>query len=161
MGREIRRVPPNWKHPKNDNGEYRRCIDKDYETAARLWESEFMQFMRGNHEAANYGCDHFWEWESPPDEDYCRPAFSEEPTWFQVYETVSEGTPVTPPFATEAELIDWLVNKGEMRGTQYEQRFSRRAAEQFIKAGSAPSLVVSSEHGVLSGIEAMGCAADD
>ena len=26
MGREIRRVPPNWEHPKNDNGEFRSML---------------------------------------------------------------------------------------------------------------------------------------
>lgn len=36
----------------------------------------------------------------------------EEATWFQMYETVSEGTPVTPPFETREELVEYLVANG-------------------------------------------------
>ena len=160
MGREVRRVPPNWKHPRYDEGpntgEFKSCNDEDYETASKRWEADFASFMRGEHKACEYGSiRHFWEWESPPDEETCRPAFTEPATWFQVYQTVSEGSPVTPPFATEEALIDWLVEQGESHGTKYEKKYTRAAASAFVKAGSAPSMVVSS-HGVLTGIGFMG-----
>ncbi len=51
----------------------------------------------------------FWGEPPEPNDPTLRPEYEEEPTWFQVYETVSEGTPVTPPFATEQELSDYLV----------------------------------------------------
>jgi hypothetical protein len=37
MGREIRRVPPNWEHPKDADGNYKSMYDWEYETAAREW----------------------------------------------------------------------------------------------------------------------------
>jgi hypothetical protein len=44
-----------------------------------------------------------------------------EATWFQAWETVTEGTPVTPPFATTDELVDYLatpVGSQERRGVR-------------------------------------------
>lgn len=147
MGREIRMVPPNWEHPRwtaddtSDRhriGKIRPTYDQDYESAAKEWLAELAAFKPT--EYANY----YWEWAGgPPDETAYRPAFTEEPTWFQVYETVSEGTPVTPPFATQDELIDYLVNVGEMAGTQYARKFSRESATKFVKgSGYAPSMIV-------------------
>lgn len=49
----------------------------------------------------------------PPEREYYRSWKDEDATWFQVWETVSEGTPVTPPFATKEELIDYLVANGD------------------------------------------------
>lgn len=52
---------------------------------------------------------------------------------WQVWETVSEGSPVTPVFATAELLIDYLV---ESDGWQ------RDSAVRFVKAAWAPSLIV-------------------
>jgi hypothetical protein len=72
------------------------------------------------------------------------------PTWFQVYETVSEGTPVTPPFATKEELVDYLVANGDFwdqhRG---DGGWSRENAEAFVGAGFAMSLVVNTATGTI------------
>lgn len=48
-----------------------------------------------------------------------------------LYETVSEGTPVTPVFSTADELIDHLVNVGNFWGEKYE----RRNAEALVGTG--------------------------
>lgn len=64
-------------------------------------------------------------------------------TAFQIYENVSEGTPVSPVFATPAEMSRWLVDQG------YEQA----AADAFIAQGFAPLLVVSPD-AVVDGIAA-------
>ena len=37
MGREIRRVPANWEHPKDERGNYKPLLDSDFETEARKW----------------------------------------------------------------------------------------------------------------------------
>ena len=160
MGREVRQVPPNWEHPRYTDrdaprsqliGKYRPCFDQDFEAAAAEWVEGFDQWRAGKHPCQD---DYpYWEWKSPPERDSCRPKFSQEPTWWQVYETVSEGTPVTPPFPTKEELVDWLVNKGENHGTEYEERFSRKAAEGFVEAGYALSMVVSGGR-AMRGIEA-------
>lgn len=66
-----------------------------------------------------------------------------------VYETVSEGTPLTPTFATAEELVDWLTEKG----TSSDPPMSREAAERFVTGGWAPSLMVTGGR-VYSGLEA-------
>lgn len=155
MGREIRRVPPNWEHPRytaddardrRNIGEYKSLYDEDYETAAQEWLKNFDLWRAGAHpsQSGKYASDskYYWEWDTPPNEEYYRPKFTTEPTWYQAYETVSEGSPVTPPFATQAELIDYLVNVGEMAGTQYQRKLSRPAAEKFVSGGWAPSMIV-------------------
>lgn len=166
MGREIRRVPPNWEHPRytaenarysNHIGSFIPMLDKDYETAAAEWIEAFDLWRKGEHESqrGEYASrsKYYWEYESPPDEETHRPAFAEEPTWFQMYETVSEGTPCTPPFATKAELVDWLVEKGESHGTQYERRYTRAQAEAFVEQEWAPSMVFTTERGLETGVQ--------
>ena len=72
-----------------------------------------------------------------------RPKFEDEPTWFQVYETVSEGSPVTPPFATREELVEYLVKNGD--DWDQKQRtggWDRAAAEAFVRQEWAPSMIV-------------------
>jgi hypothetical protein len=157
MGREIRRVPPHWEHPRytsdnarnsRDVGRFMSMADQDYETAAREWLEECDLWRAGTHKAqSGKYCSKlrfYWEYAGgPPDEDHCRPAFTAKPTWYQVYETVSEGSPVTPPFATEDELIEYLVTVGEMAGTEYNRKYSRPAAEKFVReTGWAPSMSV-------------------
>jgi len=149
MGREIRMVPPNWEHPKQDNGHYEPMFDEDFDTALNEWIEGYELWKKGEHpeqqeEECNYP---FWEWMGgPPNPDSYRPAFTEDPTWYQTYENVSEGTPVTPPFATKEELIEYLVEHGtfwDVRrvadGRQDRVGWDRKAAEQFVKAEYAPS----------------------
>ncbi len=92
MGREIRRVPPNFTHPTDKAGEP----------------------IPGAHCEILYGID---------------------PTScsaFQVYENVTEGTPVSPVFPSEELLVDWLLQQGH----------SQESARAFIARGFAPSLIV-------------------
>lgn len=51
---------------------------------------------------------------------------------WQVWENVSEGSPVSPVFATSAEIVAWLVGQG----------YSQAAAEGFVRSRSAPSMVM-------------------
>ena len=156
MGREIRRVPPNWEHPRytHDNAPRSNMVgqligmrDQEYDEAAREWIEGFDLWRQGKHESQSgkYASTskYYWEYDTPPEELSYRPRFDAEPTWYQVYETVSDGTPVTPPFATQDELIDYLVNVGEMAGTQYNRKSSRAAATKFVKEmGWVPSMIV-------------------
>jgi hypothetical protein len=57
---------------------------------------------------------------------------------WQVWETVSEGSPITPVFSSAADLIDHLVNVGA-----WDKQWSREAAEAFVNHDAwAPSLMV-------------------
>ncbi len=178
MGRELRMVPPNWDHPKvirqNGRESYQPMHDQRFEDAAAEWKQEFAAWERG--ERPDYCGEEsskmeFREWHGdPPGREYYRTWNDEEATWFQVWETVSEGTPVTPPFATKEELIDYLVDNGDFwdQSRREEERrtglpcvmncqpWTRKQAEAFVNGpGWAWSAVVT--NGVLqSGVEALG-----
>lgn len=64
---------------------------------------------------------------------------------FQLWETISEGSPISPVFPTEEAFIRYLTGEG----------YSDRAARAFVKTGWAPSMVVAGGE-VYSGIEAAG-----
>lgn len=166
MGREIRRVPPNWEHPQEtkynpfrhqEETDYHPLHNEPYIAALNEWLKEHQQWEEGTHEAlkeyskedyphyADYGGD-------APRHDYYRPNWKpEEMTWWQVYETVSEGTPVTPPFATQAELVEYLTTNGDFwdqkrrkegRSIMNCEPWSREQAERFVYGtGWAPSLI--------------------
>jgi hypothetical protein len=159
MGREIRRVKPGWQHPVNDRCNhygrnphdggpcYRPMHDQDYETAALEWCANYAEFMAMTPEqqAEKYGkyIRYYWEYDGTPDEEYYRAErwTPEEATAYQVYETVSEGTPVSPVFATEDEMRQWLIQQGH----------SEYAVGEFLKHQWAPSMVMQEGRGV-SGI---------
>lgn len=161
MGREIRRVPANWEHTRQDcphspwsggcdeakqhGGKcYRPMYDQDFESALDEWIEEYQQWKRGEHPDWADGKlkdTAFWEWwGDPPQSEYYHPKW-DTAEWYQVYETVSEGTPLTPPFATKAELVDYLVEHGDF----WDQKrgsggWPRENAEQFVEDEWAPSM---------------------
>jgi hypothetical protein len=73
---------------------------------------------------------------------------------WQIWETVSEGSPVSPVFATPEELARWMVASGNdtsvTKDTTYEQWMG------FLKVGWAPSGYSDSEHGYQDGVKAIG-----
>lgn len=74
------------------------------------------------------------------------------PGW-QMWQTVSEGSPISPVFKTPEELAQWLADTGASsfgRNTAtYEQWFA------MIKQGWAPSAVSTPETGIISGVVAV------
>lgn len=166
MGREVRRVPPDWEHPKEQKfntftgkmeERFFPLFDRPFEEAAREWLDEAIAWDNGTDpDCAEHKATHpfYWQWSNmPPNPAYYRPDWPEgTATHYQVYETVSEGTPVTPHFATKAELIDYLVEHGDMwdqqrtaEGQQASAGWDRAAAEDFVKREWAPSMVLANE----------------
>lgn len=163
MGREIRRVPPNWQHPEYDRKIpyflhpicYKPLFDINYEEAVLDWFENFDRIRKGEmtDDEKKYYPNGLQDWlsdYSPPDPLYYRFYKNEEATWFQMYETTSEGTPVTPPFSTKEKLIEYLV----VNGTFYDQQkgeggWERESAENFVNRGWSPTLVIKqSEDGI-------------
>lgn len=178
MGREIRRVPAGWQHPQEEHYDpfrrvtemrYQPMFDRPVETEWADWQEEYAKWLAGEHDRviAEYGAEKFpkaepyrafCKWHGrPPDPKYFRPAWGEgAATWYQVYETVSEGTPVSPPFATEEELIEYLAANGDFwdQKRRADEKatgracimstapWGREAAERFVKRGHAFSLIV-------------------
>ncbi len=163
MGREIRRVPPNWQHPLKESCPHyptcdQMCYQPKYEQniddALNEWLKDFDRVRAGNMDDFEKTCyASLAEWikdNPPPDLDYYVNYKKEEATWYQVYQTVSEGSPVTPPFATQEELIDYLVENGDFWDQERAKRdgykfegYSRNVAEKFVMgSGWVPSMVM-------------------
>lgn len=164
MGREIRRVPANWEHPRSDRDdrEYQPLYDQTYKSARDEWLDGLKKWEDGEdpdrekYKANDEETLDYWEWGgNPPDRNYYRKYQDKDATWYQVYETVSEGTPVTPPFETEDDLVDYLIANGDFwdqsrwkDGDRLMQPnppgYTRAQAEAFVKrAGFVPSMVIS------------------
>lgn len=175
MGREIRRVPPGWQHPKigdlyeegyeprhysGRRESYHPQYDKNYDDAASEWMEECIKWANGDvsddvrkwREKYPY----YWEWNGdPPKREYYRTgkwAFKpEEATWYMMYEDTSEGTPKSPACATPEEVARYCADNGVssfggMTAT-YEQWLS-------VACGRwAPSMVISGGK-MMSGVEA-------
>ena len=86
-----------------------------------------------------------WESTDPPKGD-----------GWQLWETVSEGSPVSPVFATADELAGWMSNPE--RGNRW---VPAATAAKFITDGWAPTFVGNAGGGVMSGVEWVGHHADD
>lgn len=117
MGREIRRVPATWQHPKDENGKYQPMHDRSFSAAFAEYERERAAWERG--EFPDYASEEskrltFVEWEGePPDPAYYVPEWpAEERTHWQMYENTSEGTPISPVFATPEECARWCADHG-------------------------------------------------
>lgn len=127
MGREIRRVPPGWEHPTDEQGHYQPMHDYTHADRMAEWLKDKAEWENGYAIKVGHPDMPFEEWECrEPDPKYYRPEWKDgEATAYQVYETVSEGTPMSPVFLNLDELTGWLVGQG----------YSRQAAEQFAKDG--------------------------
>lgn len=167
MGREVRRVPANWQHPKikelhwstgQMQERYQPMFDKPFKSAMQDWYNEWQAWERG--ERPSYCGEEssrlpFWEWSGPPpDPAFYRPDWTdEECTHLMMYEDTSEGTPISPAFTTPEELAHWLADNeanafaGEK--ATYEQWL------RVAKGGFAPSMVISSS-GIQNGVAAFG-----
>jgi hypothetical protein len=73
---------------------------------------------------------------------------------WQLWETVTEGSPVSPVFATSEELAAWMSDPE--RGKDW---VPPDVAATFISHGWAPTMTVSPATGVTSGVEAIGSSA--
>lgn len=142
MGREVRRVPKDWQHPKNEDGRFKPLMDGYISDAKEFME---MAAKEGLQEAVEYmGC--------PDKNDYMPDWTEEERTHLMMYEDTSEGTPISPAFQTPEELARWLAdNEASSFGS------STATYEQWLpvcKGAWAPSMIVSSK-GIQSGVEAL------
>jgi hypothetical protein len=159
MGREIRRVPMGWEHPKKQypgRKDFHPLFDETFEEAMQEWLDELQAWLKVGfqqtlHENPDYGYDSREPYRSfcdyhgnPPNPEYYRPIWPQDAIMgFAIYETVSEGTPVTPTFAIKEELIDYLVQHGDFwdqnRG---DGGWSRENAISFVEREWAPSLII-------------------
>lgn len=158
MGREIRRVPPNYAHPTRKNPysgrkEAQPMYDKTFVAAVEEWKAGYAAWEAGDHQGMD-GDYEYWGYAGAPPDDRSmyRPWADAEATWYQVWQTVSEGSPVTPPFETKEELIRYLAKNGdEWDQDRGEGGWGYEAAKRFVDAGWAISFIASDETGVVEG----------
>jgi len=161
MGREVRMVPPDWQHPKKDDGRYRPLHVHDYEVARKEWDEGLTEWLQGRAECSDGGIrpdgyrPDVWgyiEWTGPcPTPDEYMPQWPDsERTHYMMYEDTSEGTPISPAFATPEELARWLVdnNANAFAG----QTASYEGWLRVAKGGWAPSAVMTSG-GIRTGVD--------
>ncbi len=165
MGREVRRVPPGWEHPRDRNGKYIPMHDSNYDEKAKEWMAEYALFVEGKHPSQiqfaesnpgkPYYCKYYWQCSMPPDEESYRTGdnqFSpEDATMYMMYEDTTEGTPISPAFVSPEQLARWLADTGA-------NSFGGMTAtyEQWLRVcvgGYAPSMVYTPTTGLVSGVE--------
>ena len=164
MGREIRRVPANWQHPRNDNGRYIPLFDgcdiavlqKEWDVAAEKW-AQGLRLNAGQWipiESYIRPMD-FEDWDgSRPDESDYMPNWSpEEATHYMMYEDTTEGTPISPAFATPEEVARYCADN-------YISAFGGQTAsyEAWLKVAnghSAISAVGIPGEGFINGVDAL------
>lgn len=167
MGRELRMVPADWRHPTRHDERgvsYIPLHKPGFAQAAADWDEEAAQWEKGFRRS--YGAQEKWEpredrhegsyedWAGPRprDEEYMPDWPADQRTHFMMYEDTSEGTPISPAFSTAEELARWLADTnassfGSMTAT-YDQWLAT------IKRGWACGMVL--ENGRLaSGVEAL------
>ena len=139
MSRELRMVPANWEHPKEWNpyrGEvYKPLLGYDFEESFNNWREHDMPEWLEHYDQWqvgkkwDYGDKKYknipekysgWSYEkyagpcpaSPDPNDYMPQWSDEEKTHYMMYETCSEGTPISGVFESKEKLCKWLEESG-------------------------------------------------
>ena len=72
----------------------------------------------------------------PPGPEDFMPEFAEgTATHFRMYESVSEGTPISPPFETAEKLASWLVDTGASSFGRFEGHIRRMDGNNKTRLG--------------------------
>lgn len=180
MGREVRMVPQDWEHPKYDLnhpkvvnegctylvGRYIPKFNQPYTEALAEWKEGKKQWELGfqpNYPAgalstyepkADYQKNYSWveyAGQKPKKEGYMPDWPASERTHYMMYETTSEGTPISPAFATPEELAKWLADTGASSFGHNKATYKQWLIT--IHRGSSVSAVIDS-NGIRSGVEA-------
>jgi hypothetical protein len=114
-------VPPDWQHPPNDGtrgGRYKPLhygAGGRFERMAEEWLAECAKWQAG--ERPDYAGDdaprYYWDWDGnpPSEEDYMLVGVPDaQCTHYMLYESTSEGTPVSPAFATLEALCVYAAD---------------------------------------------------
>lgn len=154
MGREIRRVPKGWQHPTDESDKFIPIYNESFQDAFDDWYNGLQTWLNGTSNDYN---DQYYTRDArgysqyagqSPDPDYYREQnwTEEEATCYQIYQNVSEGTPVSPVFETLADMETWLLEQGH----------SQKSVNIFCKEGYAPSMTFDPSHGVREDINSLG-----
>lgn len=109
MGRQLRKVPKNWEHPKDKNGKYIPMYNIYYGDVLKEWLENHEKWEKDAHPdliknpalKENYSFYAMWEPFPDPNHYLTKKYTENELTHIQLYETTSEGTPISPVFLKE------------------------------------------------------------
>lgn len=120
MGRELRKVPANWEHPKDESGNYIPMFNVYYGDVLKEWLDNNERWANGTHlDLINdpvlkekYPFYSMWEAFPDPKSYHTKKYTEDELTHIQLYETTSEGTPISPVFPKEEfdKLCEYAAN---------------------------------------------------
>lgn len=166
MSREVRRIPASWIHPTYEfgcrKGEYRPLRSEKFEDDLDFWKKYQKQWCAGLvfsysknswiERTPDKGEDYEEEYGPEPSRSDYMPTWTEEASHFQMYETTSEGTPISPVLESPEALARWLVADGASAFAN--QTASYEAWLRVAQGGFAPSLVGTMGREMTSGIAA-------
>lgn len=163
MGREVRMVPPGWNHPTQYvqglrgrelryvplfEGSYKDAAEEYAEAKAKWNRGEFPDYADEESRKMKY---EEWAGQAPDQKDYM-PEFAEgTATLLMMYENTSEGTPISPAFATPEELARWLADTGASAFGDMTATYEKWL--QTCRGSWAPSMVIACGK-MMSGVEA-------
>lgn len=129
MSREVRRVPKDWKHPTRSDGSPIPLYDgAGLKRRQAEWDEEAARWVKGERRAWSHLGDSsgaqwvahdrsptvegFVDWNGgrPEDAEHMPEWPESERTHLQMYESVTEGTPISPVMATAEELARWCAD---------------------------------------------------
>ena len=106
MGREVRRVRADWEHPRDADGDYIPLFDNP-NGRERDKNGRHKGHALTQEDAHRTGWYHY---RHAPERGWDMPDWPErERTHFMYYDSTTEGTPLSPAFATVPELSAWIA----------------------------------------------------
>lgn len=126
MGYELRKVPASWEHPKNEKGNYiplfggsyskyskhfdirREMWNKGFDLSTNIIEGKIVNKWVPKDKDNTDSFEDWWDGEKRTPVDYMPDWTEAELTHFQMYENVTEGTPISPVFEKPEDLAHWL-----------------------------------------------------
>ncbi len=136
---EIRRIPKDWKHPKDKNGNYIPLYGQTYSEACEEWLAELSNWETGVHPGLEKSdVRYYWDYEGPPPDFSSHfPDFDQPRIAYQIYESTTEGTPISPIFFNTDEVFQWLLDQG----------LNTEIINEFIRRGGMTSTYIVGENG--------------
>jgi hypothetical protein len=122
MSQEVRRVPADWQHPRNSEGDFIPLYDgAKFPVHVARWDKENAKWAEGFCTDFDGGWKPLtdeqrgrtfasWDGDRPDQKNYMPLWPDEQRTHLVLYETITEGTPVSPVLSTDEELARWLAD---------------------------------------------------
>jgi hypothetical protein len=123
MGTAVRRVASDWAHPRDDSGRYLPLRNGfDFARRARQWDEDVAKWQQGLRRDLDANgwepikgdllATTYAEYAGPrPDPQEYTPQWpASQCTHWQIYEEVTEGTPMSPVCASPEELARWMAD---------------------------------------------------